>query len=648
DDTGETGLFGTLDNANDASVDLTIDFGFQSPVGIGNLVFTDQNGNGHADAGEGVEGVRVELYGGLQDPTNSLPLFTQFTDAQGHFFFNFLPTGTYKVHIPPQEFGTGQPLFGALPLPLESTPGDDDVGQNAQPETNPEINGVTTLTVALNADTEPVDSGIETGSANTLDAVDDDNHDLTIDLGFVAPAANQTGVGNLVYGDGDGDGVYDPGEGIANVMVQVFHSGDDPLVDPPIAFGVNSQGNPITHVLTDSSGCYLIYGLGEGDYFVFLPPVNFQAGGPLSGWFSLPGSGGDTGSDDGLDENGVDAAVPSSSGIASDVIHLALGTEPTDFDSEFGKAPAMDAFADSNVDLTVDFGFHQTVAVGNLVFLDADGDGVADAGEGVANVTVELYDGYSIPGWDSPMATTSTNSDGVYEFSGLTPGSYQVHLPMANFAPNAVLEGKVNLTGNGVGDDDVNEDGVDQAQPEWFGVTSSIFYLAAGSAPTGAAEGGLFGTSDDANDASVDLTIDFGFSSPVGVGNLVFFDSNNNGIFEAGTETGVPNVLVQLHDANAPGVPVTETYTDADGLYSFSISSGSYVIHIPASQFDLYAPLYQYVSSTGGGVVPPGTLGDDDVGEDGVDGGNPLVDGVTSASFTLAAGSMPTAADTET
>ena len=61
------------DNANDASIDLTVDFGFQTPVGVGNVVFTDGNANGAYDPGEGVNGVRVELYLGSQTPGTTVP-----------------------------------------------------------------------------------------------------------------------------------------------------------------------------------------------------------------------------------------------------------------------------------------------------------------------------------------------------------------------------------------------------------------------------------------------------------------------------------------------------------------------------------------------------------------------------------------------
>ena len=104
DDSGETGFDHTTDNQIDAAVDLTIDFGFQTPVGVGNLVYIDNNENGVADPGEGVDGVTVELYRGNQTPGFGLPAFTRTTSNGGRYFFDALPAGEYLLRIPPSEF----------------------------------------------------------------------------------------------------------------------------------------------------------------------------------------------------------------------------------------------------------------------------------------------------------------------------------------------------------------------------------------------------------------------------------------------------------------------------------------------------------------------------------------------------------------
>src|SRR5207237_1186595 len=58
-------------------------------------------------------------------------------------------------------------------------------------------------------------------------------------------------------------------------------------------------------------------------------------------------------------------------------------------------------------------------ALGDFVFNDLNANGIQDAGEtGIAGVTVMLS--------GDATATTTTDANGLYLFSGLTPGSYQV------------------------------------------------------------------------------------------------------------------------------------------------------------------------------------------------------------------------------
>ncbi len=67
-------------------------------------------------------------------------------------------------------------------------------------------------------------------------------------------------------------------------------------------------------------------------------------------------------------------------------------------------------------------------AIGDRVWFDTDQDGVQDDGEpGVEGVTVELLDDSG-----TVVATTTTDADGLYLFSGLTPGDYQVRFVLGD------------------------------------------------------------------------------------------------------------------------------------------------------------------------------------------------------------------------
>ena len=155
---------------------------------------------------------------------------------------------------------------------------------------------------------------------------DDSNYTGTSHSIILAPFSfaptPKVALGNLVFNDLNGDGIYDPSsseQGIDGVTVELFGQGDDPNADTPIATTTTASG-----------GLYEFDELEEGSYFVHLPKENFQGGGDLETMVSSFGSGTDTGADDSADENGVDAADPTATGISSGTIALAADSEPTD------------------------------------------------------------------------------------------------------------------------------------------------------------------------------------------------------------------------------------------------------------------------------------------------------------------------------
>ncbi|MCW0220377.1 MAG: hypothetical protein OJI67_18770, partial [Prosthecobacter sp.] len=637
DSNGETGVDGTSDNDNDASVNLTVDFGFQSPVGIGNLVFLDSNGNGVADEGEGVDGVRVEIYNDEQTPESSTPLYNTTTANGGRYFFDYLSSGNYIVHIPASEFAAGRPLYDTVSvLGAQTGAADDDVGEDGIDEASPALNGVSTREITLTVDGAPIDAGTETGLSADADAFDDNNFDLTIDFGFATANPNAVGVGNLVFLDGNANGYYDNGEGINGVKVQLFSAAADPQTATPLATTV-----------TTNEGIYLFGNLNAGDYMVHIPASEFAIGKPLYGWSSLPGQGGDFGVDDDSDENGSDDDA-TLYGVSSTTLSLQPGDEPENFTGEFGRDAFMDDANDSNVDLTVDFGFSKPASVGNLVFLDSNYNGRADEGEGLANVEVALYEDWMSPVFDSPVATTTTDENGYYLFTDVTPGNYFLHVPFTMFLSGSPLYQHASVAGTISGDDDVGEDGLDDGRPDLHGISTAVFELNPSASPVGSAEGGLGGDSDDASDASVDLTRDFGFVPRVQIGNLVFSDTNGDGIFDPNIESGIDGVTVELW-SNAAGVstPLATTTTASGGLYSFNIAPGSYHLRVNASEFNSGGALENLIPS----VATPnagGVFVDDNVGQDAFTSGNVQTVGARTAAFAVLPGLAPGDSNGET
>ncbi len=616
-------------------------------VGVGNLVFFDANGNGHADPGEGVANVALELYTESEVPEFDAPVATTTTDANGLYLFDHLQPGFYVVHIPSRMFQPGAPLYSDVVI-AQGLFGDDDVGQDGLGTTDPPTEGVSTNVVSLFPGECPTDQNGETGTAHTSDNAHDASVDLTIDFGFQTPV----GIGNLVFIDANHNGHADPGEGVGGVTVEVYHA-SDPVESGLYLYSTTTRGD----------GHYLFDHLGNGDYVVHIPAINFAPGHPLAGLLSVPDVGVPLDSDDDIGENGIDAISPILTGISSNVIHLVAGQAPVDAPpgSTSGETGFLstedDNGNDANIDLTVDFGFTDTppalVGVGNLVFKDANGNGFYDDGEGVDGVTLQLFPGtVTDPLTATPIATTVSSGGGLYLFTGLQPGSYLVFIPPSNFGPGGPLYDTLSLPGQGTDDnldDDQDENGDDPWDPSISGVKSNVFNLVAGAEPTSATgETGFESYIDEGpDDANILLTIDFGFYEPMGIGNVVFKDLNGNGHYDAGE--GVDGVLLQLFPSGAdPNLvaPLASTTTANGGLYLFDrLEVGTYFVHVAASNFASNGPLAGLLSVPDSTMNP---LGDDDVGEDGIDAPNPALTGISCRDLYLFPGTEPTDATTET
>ncbi|MDB6118736.1 MAG: hypothetical protein JWO08_2517, partial [Verrucomicrobiaceae bacterium] len=611
-------------------------------MSVGNLIFVDANGNGHADLGEGVEGVSVQLWKASGDPDNAYEMQdSTISDVNGFYVFQDLTSGTYRVTVPASEFGSGKPLEGMFCLPSAQLVGDDDTSAKGQYDFSPALNGISTLDFIAVPSTEvngvlvpgfgPVGTE-ESGLQGDFDDADDTNGDMTVDLGFYRPL----GIGNLVFVDTNHNDRADPGEGIAGVDVQLYRASDTP-----------GQDFALLDLVTDDSGHFLFGGLAAGDYKLYIPPSQFQQGGPLEGALSLTGVG-PAAHDDDDSEDGIDDSEPQTNGILSQAIRLAAGGAPTEGTGETGSNAADDDAADADVDLTVDFGFtlpFGKVGLGNLVFIDNDHDGKYDDGEGVAGVTVKLFVAGANPLADTPVALIQTASDGSYLFSNIDPGSYFLFVPPSEFALGKPLFSALSVIGTQSGDDESGEDGIDVPTPEISGVTTAEFNLALGTAPTdGTTELGYSAGSDNFHDADVDLTHDFGFVirsvNPMSGGNLVFIDTNHSGTFDAGEGAG--GVLVQLFregDVVGTTAPVASQVTEIDGNYHFTgLVPGNYFVHIAASSFGGGQPLEGLLSMTGSGTD---NQADDSVDENGVDASTPSDTGISSGVFALAEGAEP-------
>jgi hypothetical protein len=214
-----------------------------------------------------------------------------------------------------------------------------------------------------------------------------------------------------------------------------------------------------------------------------------------------------------------------------------------------------------------------TVAIGNLVWKDSNGDGSRQAGEpGIPAVSVHLYSSTQTPGAATPLRTTTTDSQGLYRFDGLAPACYRVYLP----TPPADCTLSTSPSDPADNREDNDDNGAQNAvgQP----VTSPLICLAAGAELT-----------TDGDDANGDLTVDFGFVPPppptACVGDTVWIDIDRNGLPDENLSTqGVPGVVVSLYRVTTGGLVFQASATTSvrganRGFYEFcGLAPGEYCV----------------------------------------------------------------------
>ena len=180
-------------------------------------------------------------------------------------------------------------------------------------------------------------------------------------------------------------------------------------------------------------------------------------------------------------------------------------------------------------------------SISDYVWADLDADGIQDGGEtGISNVTVRLLDSAGIE-----LETTTTDSAGLYVFSSLPGGDYEVEF----VAPSGYGVGLQNQ-----GTDDTLDSDADPAT----GRASVTIYP---------------GVDDD--------SIDAGLITVASLGDRVWRDDDSDGVQDVG-EPGISNVTVMLYDAG--DALVTSNVTDESGMYMFSgLTAGTYTVRIDTS-----------------------------------------------------------------
>lgn len=284
---------------------------------------------------------------------------------------------------------------------------------------------------------------------------------------------------------------------MAGARVQLFAPGTDNAVGGSDDAADTQVG---ADIITSATGAYSFTGVAPGRYYLKVtPPV------PL-----LVTSGTPVTADNDID-NDNNGSQPGGAGspLVSPIITLSGGGESV-----------ADGDADPNTNFTVDFGFWASMAVGNFIFLDINGDGVRNEGESLGDIYVELYAEGAVPGTDPPVSAGASGCSckGRYYLEGLNPGNYFLHIPASQFSSGMPLEGLLPMSAVVAGDDDSGQDLLFNSSPATNGASTAVFALRAGQAPVGSAESGDEGSIDDATDNLVDLTRDLGVVAPAGTG----------------------------------------------------------------------------------------------------------------------------------
>ncbi len=339
-------------------------------------------------------------------------------------------------------------------------------------------------------------------------------------------------IGDFVWFDQNANGIQEAGEpGLATVQVTLYR--DD--------------GSLVATTITDATGYYRFTGVDPGNYvLVFTTPT--QNGEAYA--FSPVDQG------DQLGDGAADSDAEPSTGQTA-VFTIATGQS----------------------DLSWDAGFYLPMRIGNLVWHDKNNNGLVDGDEGgLPGVTLQLFGEGADPAGVVPLATTVTDANGIYAFGNLPPGRYFVYMPTPPTGH------PVSSTASDTADNGEDNDNNGQQAGRGGTVRSPIIALLPQAEP-----------SSDGDGANSDQTIDFGFFALASLGDLVWYDTNQDGIQDAtetsiagiATAVGVPGITVSLYGAESNQLLAT-LVTDSQGYYTFNeLLPGNYYVH-----FDL-PPDYQ-------------------------------------------------------
>ncbi len=579
DDNSQVNGYSVKVGGSNPSNNSTADFGFyKDSTSFGGTLWNDADNDGTLDSGE-TKLAHYPVVLTITYPNSSGTVtMTTLTDANGNYRFdNVMLDENYNSVA-------GEPTYtitvpGVEGMVSTHTPTTDGLNDGADPATGAGDN-------QADDPAGEVVTGLVKGETDT-----------TRDFGFIGGAT----IGDRVWLDVNRDGIQSLNEpGLSGVTVKIyrdngdgtFNSGTDTLVATP--------------VVTDSNGNYSFAGLPPGNYWVDVTtPSGLNPATPTQGsdaaldsdktasvggsmitvaagqvidkldfgyvgtkpligdtvWFDVDNDGIQDAGEAGIGGVTVTITKKSDNSVVATVATDAAGhylvpvdagdyivtvTPPSGMMVSAGGPAGKSITVPANTDiLSADFGLKLTsgtgYTIGDLIWEDSNGDKTQNAGEtGIAGVTVDLYrDGI-------PVATTTTNASGAYQFN------------------------------------------VAQGSTDYEVLVTDRSGILAGGTSTNQTGGNTFPISNLSGDVT---NADFGYQS-LSIGDRVWLDVDGDGVQDAG-EPGMSGVKVELYlDSDGNGVidtgePLIRTETTgSDGLYNFSgLSAGKYVVKLADSNF---------------------------------------------------------------
>lgn len=512
---------------------------------LGDLIWEDLNGNGLFESGEpGIMGIDVSLSG--TDIFGTAVLKITSSDNNGQYLFENLNPGNYTVRLDQtREYNAGP-----------ANQGNDDTVDN------------------------DFDVMFE---SHTFDLVSGENNQ-TIDAGLFLPGA----IRGMVWEDNNCDGIFG------------FNDSRMPNVELNL-IGTTNAGDQISiSVFSDQNGQYIFDGLAPGDYNVsvllpdtyqslttFVSGLTLESGLTINDidfalyrfasvgdfvWMDQNGNGLQDADEQGID--GLEIQLFGSAGgqqvnrtvISSEGFYRFEDLKPGEYTIQFPGVADLSATlfqaGDSSFDNDmnennrvenlflisgenrddIDAGYTEISRgmIGDFVWEDNNANGIQDLDEyGIPEISVFL-DGMTSGGQQINKNTT-TNEDGFYYFTDLRAGTYTVTFEL----PQGWFFTKTNA-GNGLND----------SKAEQTTGMVMAFDLTAGE------------TKSD---------IDAGAFRTAGIGDFVWFDTNENGLQDTG-EAGQEGVTISLLEMPSQ-TEIDQITTDATGFYAFeNIVPGSYVL----------------------------------------------------------------------